>query len=151
MTLVRWNPYSEIDTFRRQFDRLLGELADWDSFPQKSWHPAVELHDGGENLLLKVELPGFEPKDLDITVTRDAVTIKGEQKTETKEESKQLYYSEFRYGTFTRTVQLPVAVQNDQVKAEYANGILNLTLPKVAEAVNRAIKINLGTEEIPSG
>ncbi|OKH33050.1 hypothetical protein NIES2119_24450 [[Phormidium ambiguum] IAM M-71] len=147
MTIIRWSPFSEVETLRRQFDRIFDDFAGLTTTENTIWKPAVELQDNGDNLSLKAELPGVEAKDLDISVLRDAVVIRGEHRYENKSETKGFFHSEFRYGKFERVVGLPVAVQNDKVKADFANGILTITLPKVEEAKNRVFKVNLAANE----
>ncbi len=92
---------------------------------------------------MRAEIPGIEGKDLDVQVSKEAVSIAGETRHESKTEDRGYFRSEFRYGKFQRTIPLPVPIKNDQVKAEFKNGILTLTLPKVEEAKNRVVKINL--------
>jgi HSP20 family protein len=93
-------------------------------------------------------LPDIEAKDLDIQVTKDSLSISGERHVKKKEESEKGYYwSEISYGSFRRVFALPVAIENEQVKAEYTNGILTLTLPKANEV--KAFKVNL-TSELPA-
>ncbi|NEQ28174.1 MAG: Hsp20/alpha crystallin family protein [Microcoleus sp. SIO2G3] len=146
--LVRyWQPFRELDTMRRQFDRLFEEM-NAIAPTQFSWMPAVELKDEGDNFVLRAQLPGIDAKDLDVQVTREAVLIAGEQRSEQRfeknsPENNGIVKSEFRYGNFRRVISLPVAVINDQVQAEYKDGILSLTLPKVAEARNTVVKLNL--------
>jgi len=76
---------------------------------------------------------------------RDRVSISGEYRQEKKDKTR----SEFYYGKFERTIGLPIAIQNDKVKADYTDGILTLTLPKVEEAVNKVVKVNLAGSEKP--
>ena len=151
MTLVRFQPFTEIDILHRQMDRLFDEVFDGISDREVSQTaPAIELKDTEEALVLNVQLPGIETKDLDIRVTRDTVSLKGERRREKKESDRGIYRSEFRYGEFKRVVKLPVPVQNDRISADYKDGILTLTLPKVEEAVNRVVKVSLKTEEKPA-
>jgi HSP20 family protein len=150
MALVRWNPYAEMSAFRRQLDRLFDDIASQSAFGDHPWQPAIELEDSGENLLLKAQLPGLKADDLDISASRDSISISGEYRTEEESESKGTYHSEFRYGKFSRTINLPVEIQQDQVTADYQDGIVTLTLPKVEDAVNRPVKINLGEEANPA-
>ena len=150
MALVRWNPYAELESFRRQMDRLFDEVNDYNTLREQPWQPAVELHDAGENLVLKAQLPGISADNLDISATRDTITISGEYSHEEGNNNQNLYHSEFRYGQFNRTISLPVAIQQDKVEADYSNGILTLQLPKVEEAVNRSVKINLGGQSNPA-
>jgi len=152
MTLMRWQPRQEMETLRRQFDQLFDELTpvsrDALSTAKRAWAPAIELKSTDTALILRAELPGIDAKDLDIQVTREAVALSGEYKTESKTEDGQIFRSEFRYGSFHRVVPLPIAVQNDQVKAEFTDGVLTLTLPKVEATRPKVVKVNLaGTTE----
>lgn len=141
--LVRyWQPWKEMDLMRQQFDQLFNEMTRSPE-SQTAWRPAIELKDAGDHLIVRAELPGIEAKDLNVEVTKEAVSITGEHRYEQKTESKGFFRSEFRYGQFRRVVPLPVAVQNDQVQANYQDGILTLTLPKVAEVRNQVVKVNL--------
>lgn len=149
MRLVRWQPFSEMESLRRQMDRMFDELLE--SNPQAgntNWVPAIELKDEENQLILRAEIPGVEAKHLNIEVTREAVSISGEHHSENRTEGKGLYHSELRYGKFQRLVQLPVHVENEQVKAEFKNGILTLTLPKAEELRRKVFKVNL-TDEKP--
>lgn len=144
MALIRWQPFREIETLRRQFDELFEELSGGRPEYEMTWAPAVELQDTDDQLFLRAQIPGMEAKDLDIRVTRDAVYIAGEHRSEHKAEEKGYFRSEFRYGKFERTIPLPVPVQNERVEADYKNGILTLRLPKVQEAQRRVVRINFG-------
>jgi len=93
---------------------------------------------------LKLEVPGMEAKDIDVRVTEQAIAITGERQSETKTEEGGMTRSEFRYGKFQRVIPLPARVQNDQVKADYKNGVLSLSLPKAEDEKNKVFKVNLG-------
>ncbi|MFB2836783.1 Hsp20/alpha crystallin family protein [Floridanema evergladense] len=147
MAIIRWSPFIEVEAIHRQLDKIIDDFAGLTPTENAIWKPGVELQDNGDNLTLKAEIPGVEAKDLDISVLRDAVVIRGEHRYENKAENKGYFRSEFRYGKFERVVSLPVAVQNDKVEANFANGILTLTLPKVEEAKNRVFKVNLAGNE----
>lgn len=146
MALVRWNPWREIDTLQRQFDRMFEDALtpmaqnEWKSFARV---PAAELNETDDAIHLKLELPGVDAKELDIQVTENAVSVKGERKSETKSEDNGTTRSEFRYGTFQRVIPLPARIQNTQVQAEYKDGILNLTLPKSEQEKNKVVKVDL--------
>lgn len=149
MTLIRWQPWQDIETLRRQFDDLFDEIAPVPRVVAKAggraWSPAIELKATTEAVILRAELPGINPENLDVQVTQEAVSISGDYKTETKTDDQEhhLYRSEFRYGSFHRIIPLPTAVQNDQVKAEFKDGILTLTLPKVEAERPKVVKVNL--------
>jgi HSP20 family protein len=143
MTLIRWQPFQEMATLQGQLNRIFDDMNRFQDAQPMTWKPAIELQNTDESLILKAEIPGIEGKDLDVRVTREAVAISGEHRYEKKAEEKGIFRSEFRYGKFSRVIPLPVAVQNDQVKADFTNGILTLTLPKVEAAKNRVVKLNL--------
>jgi HSP20 family protein len=150
MALVRYNPWQEMNSIQRQFNRLFDDAltpANWDDFGNFSKVPAAELTETDDALHLKLEVPGMEAKDLDIQVMADRVAIAGERKSETKTEEDGRTRSEFRYGKFSRVIPLPVRIQNTNVTADYKDGILNLTLPKSEEEKNKVVKVNLLKEE----
>jgi len=146
MPLVRYSPLNSIDTLHRQINRLFEEdnLLPWKEGNGATFVPSAEISETEEALYLKVEIPGINANDLDVQVTKDEVTIRGERKEETKTEQKGYSRSEFRYGSFQRTIALPRNIQNTAVEAEYKDGILRLVLPKAEEERNKVVKINLG-------
>lgn len=147
MALIRWEPFREVDSLQRQMNRLFDNLShtatDGESFGIPLMPPA-EIHETPEAFHLKLELPGMEAQDLDVQVTAESVAISGERKEETRTEDKGMTRTEFRYGHFRRVIPLPTRIQNDQVHAEYKNGILRLTLPKAEEDKNKVVKVNIG-------
>lgn len=147
MTIVRWQPYREIDTLNRQLNRLLDDVmqpTQWLENKALSYVPAAELTENHDELHLKLEVPGMDAQDFNIEVTQDMVSITGDRKEETKTEKNGTTRSEFRYGKFQRVIPLPTPVQNNNVTAEYKDGILKLTLPKREEAKNQVVKVNIG-------
>ena len=133
MAIVHWEPLREIETLQREMNQLFDGLTP--STMRRglgtSFIPAAELSETPEAIQLKVELPGMDAKDLDVQVTAEAVSISGERKSEARTEQDGVVRSEFRYGKFHRVIPLPSRVQNDQVTADYKDGVLNLNLPKV--------------------
>ena len=127
MALIRWEPMREINALQREMNRLFDTMTPLHTNGDRLM-PVVEMEDTPEAILLKVELPGIDPKDLDVQVTADAVSISGERKAETKSEEKGFFRSEFYYGSFQRVIPLPARIQNTTVKADYKDGILHLTL-----------------------
>lgn len=147
MALVRWEPFREFEGLQRDMNRLFDSLArtgDSGLGSDIAFMPAAEIQETPEAIQLKLEVPGMEAKDLDVQVTAEAVAIKGDRKSETKTEEKGVTRSEFRYGSFRRVIPLPARIKNDQVQAEYKNGVLNLTLPKAEAEKNKVVKVNLG-------
>ena len=146
MTLVRYNPWNEVNSLQRQLNRLFDDALTperWDGFDNKTRIPAAELTQTDDAVHLKLEVPGIEAKDLDVQVMVDRVAISGERKSEVTEKT----CSEFRYGKFSRVIPLPVRIQNTNVTADYKDGILNLILPKAEEEKNKVVKVNLLSEE----
>lgn len=150
MALIRWEPFREMEILRRQMDQLFDDstLANRQSTASQdvhaAWAPAIEMKDSESNVVLRAEIPGVEAKDLDIQVTRDTVSISGEHRYQKRTEERGHFRSEFRYGKFQRVVSLPAQIQNDQVEANFKDGILTLTLPKVEDERRKVVKINLG-------
>jgi len=144
MALVRWDPFREIDEIQREmnrmFDRLMARPAEADTL---AFVPAVEMHDDPETITLRLELPGLNPNDLDIQATAEAVSISGERRFEKRSEDKGVTRTEFRYGRFQRVIPLPNRIKHDQVKAEYKDGILTLTLPKADSEKAQVVKVNV--------
>jgi HSP20 family protein len=147
MSLLRWQPWQEIDAIQRQLDQAFDELAHdavFKSVNSVIRVPAIELTSTENAVVLKAELPGIDAEDLNIEVTRDAVSLKGEYRQETKDEHHQVYRTELRYGSFHRIIPLPVEVNNTAATAEFKQGVLTLTLPKLQEIKPQAVKVSIG-------
>jgi HSP20 family protein len=144
MALMRWEPFSEINSLQKEMNSLFDSLsAKTTDKLSSSFVPAAEMEETAEEILLKIEVPGMDAKDIDIQVSAESVSISGERKEESKTEEKGMTRSEFRYGSFRRVIPLPTRVQNTNVSAEYKDGILNLTLPKAEEEKNKVVKVNV--------
>ena len=148
--LQTWKPFTELAPFkefervRRQMDRL------WDSFlegglrrraDEEEWLPSLDVAETKNELVVKAEVPGMDPKDIDISLSDGRLTIKGEKRQEKEEKEADYHLVERSYGSFIRSVQLPREVQGDKISASYKNGILKITLPKSEEAKKKEIKI----------
>jgi HSP20 family protein len=154
MSLLRWQPWREVDTLRQQMDRLFEDLIHdthevslLPKLEDATWAPAVELKETDTSVILQAQIPGVDAKDLDIQVSQDAVSISGEYRKEQKTEEKGFYRSEFSYGQFQRIVPLPVRIDNAAISSEFKNGILTLTLAKMAGTTPKIVKVNLGMTE----
>ncbi|MBE9117474.1 Hsp20/alpha crystallin family protein [Lusitaniella coriacea LEGE 07157] len=145
MSLVRLELFREVDSLQREMNRFIENsiARSDDNRLTTSFVPAAELEETSDALHLKLEVPGMESKDLDIQVSAEAVSISGERKSENKTQEGGVTRSEFRYGSFRRVIPLPNRIQNNNVQAEYKDGILNLTLPKAEEEKNKIVKVNL--------
>ena len=144
MSLIRWEPFSEIDNLQKEMNSLFNTLAPRNTERLSSgFVPAAEMEETPEAIHLKLEVPGMDAKDIDIQVSAEAILISGERKEETKTEEKGMTRSEFRYGSFRRVITLPARVQNTDVTAEYKDGLLHLNLPKAEEEKNKVVKVNI--------
>ncbi|MBF2046560.1 MAG: Hsp20/alpha crystallin family protein [Leptolyngbya sp. IPPAS B-1204] len=145
MSLIRWQPFQEIEALQRDMNRLFDRLMITNGSQNGStFAPAAELEETADAIHLKLEIPGLDKKDIDVQVSADAVSIRGERKEETRTEEKGITRTEFRYGKFQRVIPLPARVENANVKAEYKNGVLQLTLPKAEEEKKKVVKVNVG-------
>jgi len=109
-----------------------------------AFSPAVDLVDTGDSLQVKVELPGVKKEDVEITLKNDVLTVKGEKKEEREEKGENRYYVERSYGSFSRSLTLPSAVQFDKVAASFVDGVLEVNLPKAEEEKARQVEIKVG-------
>lgn len=133
--LTRWEPVREMMTLREAMDRLFDDAFTRPfSTSGDSVIPAIDLYQNADEVVVKAALPGLEAKDVQISVTADTLTLRGEIKHENEQKEVTYHIREHRYGMFERSVMLPTDVQTDKAKADFDNGILTITLPK-AEAV----------------
>lgn len=143
MDLIRWEPFKELSSIRRQMDRLLDTLFEREEGPASIWAPEIDVSENSEEFVVKADIPGISEKDLSVTLSGDNLIIKGERKEEKEEKGKHFHRVERRYGSFQRSIPIPVAVDPDKIKAEYSNGVLEIHLPKTAEAKPKEIKISV--------
>ncbi len=101
----------------------------------------VDMYQTADNVVVKAALPGVKPEEVDVTITGDTLTIKGEHKEEREAKQEDYFYKEHRYGAFSRSVAIPVQVKSDKAEAVFENGILTLTLPKAEEVKPKQIKV----------
>ncbi|HHY98012.1 MAG TPA: Hsp20/alpha crystallin family protein [Firmicutes bacterium] len=145
--LVPWDPWRELVDFRdalehfwaRRFPRRRGE--GW--FTGGLWSPAVDVYDRGDSIVVKAEIPGVSKDEINLTLTEDGLTISGETRRDEEIKDRDYYRRERSYGSFTRTIPLPVAVQKEGAKATFKDGVLEVTLPKVKGAGPRGTQINI--------
>ncbi len=146
MTIIRYSPWQEMNSLQRQLNRIFDDVVTPTSvaeFGNFSPVPAAELTETKEALILKLELPGIKTADLNIEATAKSIAISGKRKSEVQAKSEDKTRSEFRYGSFKRVISLPVRIENTEVKADYKDGILHLTLPKAEAEKNKVVKVNL--------
>ncbi len=139
--LVRWEPFREMLSLRDAVDRLLA-----DSFVRTSdWFgegmPAIDMYETKDAVVVKATLPGVKPEDVEIKLTGDVLSIRGEMKEEVETNDRNYHCRERRYSSFNRSIGLPVSVVADKASAEFENGILTLTLPKSEESKPKVITV----------
>jgi len=103
--------------------------------------PSVDVKESDKEFIIRAELPGVEEKDIDVTVTNDAVTIKGEKKEEKEDKGKNYYYMERSYGSFNRVIPLSAETEAGKAEASFKNGVLNITVPKSANSKTKGTKV----------
>ena len=138
MAIIRWDPFREMTQVQNQFNRLVDQV--WGG-RQESWLPAVDVFDKKDAVVLKAELAGMDPDDIEIEVEDNVLTIKGERKFEEKVEDERYYRVERRFGSFQRALALPQGVKADEIQAGYEDGILTVTVPKVEEEKPKRIEV----------
>ena len=145
-TIARWEPF-RVTTLQDQINRLFNESFDrsGEESSLTTWAPAVDIYETEHELVVKADLPEVDPKDLDIRVENNILTIRGERKFEKKVDEDNYLREERSYGSFARSFTLANTVNSEAIKAEYQNGVLTLTIPKREEAKPKQIKVNVGT------
>lgn len=147
--ITRFDPLNEMVSLRSAMDRLFE-----DSFVSPmSWRtisggdaitPPIDVHETADELVVTAALPGMKADDVEITMTGQTLTLRGEFKADEEVKREQVLYRERRFGAFSRTVQLPVRVQGESADATFDDGILTLRIPKAEEVKPRQIRINAG-------
>jgi HSP20 family protein len=139
-------PMSVHRDFRREFDALInrffGEERLLPGFIQ-GFSPAIDLSESDDDFTVKAEIPGVGPKDLDISLTGDVLTIKGEKKEEKEEKEKGVHRVERTFGRFSRSFSLPCEVQEAKIEAKFENGVVTIKLPKAETAKKKSIQIDM--------
>ncbi len=148
MALVRWDPFRELEEVSDRLNRMFARpvtrtqggketmiVADWD--------PSVDISETDGEYQIKAEIPDVKKEDVKVTVEDGVLTIQGERKHEKEEKGKKFHRIERSYGSFVRTFSLPDVIDEDKVKAEFKDGVLNLHLPKSEKAKPKAIEVKV--------
>ncbi|PYQ39364.1 MAG: molecular chaperone [Acidobacteria bacterium] len=149
MAVVRWEPFRDLLTLQERMNRMFNESYrghggsedDWSL--GGSWAPAVDIYEHEGNIVLTAELPGVDPKDVDVRVENNVLTLRGERKWNTDVQRESYHRVERAYGSFTRSFTLPNVVDTTNIKADFKDGMLRLVLPKREEAKPKQISINV--------
>lgn len=132
--LIPWRGRNEVERFKGDIDRLFDDFFIRSplgrSFERGDWMPAVDMSENEKQIVVHAEVPGMDAKDIDISLNGRVLTMKGERKQEQEEKEKNYYRIERKYGSFSRSFELPADVDANKVKAKYKDGVLTLNLPK---------------------
>jgi len=144
--LTRWDPFREFALMQNRMNRMYQDYTPGmeEQLSSAQIVPPVDVYEDEHHLTLKAELPGIDPKDVDVRVENNILTIRGERKFEKEEKEENFHRIERRYGTFTRSFTLPNTVDPDKVKADYENGVLKIEFEKRAEDKPKQIQVNIG-------
>ena len=156
MTVIaRWDPFREFSTLQDRMNRLFresyGPEGRDESLTTSQFAPPVDVYEDEHNVVLKVEVPGIDEKDIDVRVENNVLTVHGERKVEKEEKEENFRRIERQYGSFTRTFTVPSTVDAERIQADYDKGILKIVLPKKAEAKPKSIKVNVGSQKTLEG
>jgi HSP20 family protein len=155
--LTRWSPFRSTFHLHEELDEMLGRFFGQDRLPTTqrpgadlvAWAPAIESYAKDGQLHVRVALPGVDPKDVEVTVSDDSLTIRGERKAKTENKDGGRYFREFTYGSFERVLTLPEGIDPGRVQATFANGMLDLTMPAPVAVVPKKVEIQIesGTDQ----
>jgi HSP20 family protein len=145
MALTKWNPFfADLAATEDRFKRLFGRDDFWNTEGVTTggeWTPVVDIIEGDNALTVKAELPGIEAKDVAVTIDNNVLTLKGERRIEKEVKKENYHRMERAYGSFARSFALPTFVDAENVKADFKNGLLVVTVPKKANAKTRAVEV----------
>ena len=152
--LTRWQPLREFSTMQDRMNRMnrlfresYSPEAPEEALTTTSYAPPVDIYEDEHNIVLKLEVPGIDEKDIDVRIENTTLTVHGERKIEKEEKEENFRRVERQYGEFTRSFTLPSSVDAGQVTAHYDKGVLKINLAKKAEAKPKQIKVNVGSEK----
>jgi len=148
MAIVKWDPFRDMITLRDRMDRLFedslnrfrggeGDMA------QSTWSPAVDIYETPKNIIIKAEIPGVNKKDISIELKNDSLYLKGDRKLEKESKEENYHRMERSYGSFRRVFSLPTSVDQDKIKAKFNNGVLQISIPKLEEEIDKAVNIDV--------
>jgi HSP20 family protein len=132
---LAWPMFGRLANFQDELDQLFES-------PMRAWAPALDVHEDKDNFVIRTELPGLRREDIDVSLQDGSLIISGERKVETVKEGVEVHRQERYYGKFQRALTLPAPVAGDKVKAQYKDGVLTVTLPKLEESKPKQITVS---------
>jgi HSP20 family protein len=148
MALVRWDPFRDLTALQTEVNRLFSR-ASGDVTDRQSWTPAVDVVETDDAIVLKAELAGMDPADINIEVQDNVLTVSGERRFQEEVKEDKYYRIERRYGSFSRSLALPPTADETKVEAKYDNGLLEITVPKAEIAKPKKITVAVGGGQEP--
>jgi HSP20 family protein len=152
--LTRWDPFRDMTVLQDRMNRLFQDFSgprSEEELTTSHFVPPVDIYEDEHTLTVKAEIPGVDPKDVDVHIENNTLTIKGERKFEKEEKEENFHRIERRYGSFIRSFSLPNTVNSDTCKADFENGVLKVVFEKRAEAKPKQIKVNVGQKSLEKG
>jgi len=148
MSLVKWDPFRELEDISSRLNRIFGRATtrsepDREMLATADWTPSVDISETDMAYLVKGEIPGVKKEDVKVTIQDGMLTIQGERKQEKEEKGKKFHRIERSYGSFVRSFRLPDDTDENKVKAEFKDGMINITLPKSAKAKPKAVEVSV--------
>jgi HSP20 family protein len=138
MSLTHFDPLSSIRLFEDAFTRMVNE-----PHGNRPWSPAVDIYETENELVLKADVPDVDPKNIDVRVENQTLTVSGERKFETENSGKGYHRIERSYGSFVRSFAIPNTFDTEKINADFKNGVLSVTLPKKDAAKPRQVKVEV--------
>ena len=133
MTLIKYEPFKELENFDDKIQSLLNTFPDFHSEYEESFYPKIDISEDEKNIYVDSELPGIKKKDIKISINDNILTISGEKKNERNEKDLNFFRTERTYGSFSRSFTIPVEINTDSIDAEFEDGILKVVIEKLKE------------------
>jgi len=143
MPIVRWDPFREMVQMNDEIGRWFGDVGGREKEERRLavWSPEVDIKETEKDVVVKADLPGIKMEDIDVSVDENQLVIKGERKFEKEEKDKDYVRVERSYGSFYRSFDVGVPIKTDEVKARYADGVLEITIPKAEVKQPKKVEI----------
>ena len=141
-----WSPFRELDRFRRDFDDVFNRFFGSAGAARSEYigAPAIESFVENDQMIIRADLPGIDPKDVEVSVTGNTLTLRGSRESRSEDKERDFLHREVTYGSFERSVTLPNGIKTEDIKANYHNGVLELTVPMPKELTSRKVPIQVG-------
>lgn len=149
MALVRWDPIRDLTALQGEVNRLFSRVGSSDIGDRQAWSPSIDVIETDDAVKLKAELPGMDPKDINIEVQDNVLTVSGERRFEEEVKEDKYYRIERRYGSFSRSISMPQTIDENGIQANYDNGLLEIVVPKTEIARPKKIQVSVGGQQQP--